>query len=223
MLGARTNSTAESPPTQDAPDIAGLCALKRQIVTNLPTACTHCGAELKKEYCVELKDDECIMAYCKTPGACGKSLVLFAGFDRTYPVYTQTCCFKRIEAAPVQPVVPAPVTFTAEDAPNSPPTNAPEMLSASILKELQQEQQQLDIYALHGIERPDSKCANCGKAYSTHNKTCDQNGWYESSRKCYKLPHDWPTYNSSTKTWSNTAPAAATGEGKSSFWNFKLG
>lgn len=31
MLGAQTNSTAESPPTQNAPDIAGLCELKRSI------------------------------------------------------------------------------------------------------------------------------------------------------------------------------------------------
>lgn len=189
LLGEHTDSTPDTPPTIAAPDLEGLCALKRQVVENLPAACVHCGAEMLKEYCVELKD-QCVISYCKKKGACGRSLVLFAGFDRTYPIYSKTCCFKQVEeAAPVEFEAPTELAGREQQSMLS----VEQTVFAALSRRQGLEQEQLDIYALHGIVRPDAKCATCERAYSTHRK-CDQYGWYESSRACYKLPSEWPGY-----------------------------
>lgn len=194
LMGHTTDSTPETPPTHTAPDIVQLCALKKQVLQNLPTSCVHCKAEIKKEYIVEHNGS--IMAYCKTPGACGRSLVLFAGVDFTYPVYAQTCVYTHAERTP-------PPAFGK-------PAGSTQTLSAA---ELEQAIQQLNvtnfinadpgnIYALHGIPNPAHLCDTCGKSPNQHKK-CDQNGWYEVRRSVYALPSDWPVYSTWTKTWSN--------------------
>lgn len=192
LLGQTTDSTPKTPPTQTPPDIVQLCALRKQILKNLPSTCVHCNAEMKKEYIVDHKGS--IMAYCKAPGACGRSLVLFAGVDFTYPVYAQTCVYTHSPA-----VAAAPVT-----ASHAQPLSAAEM--ELVVNELTStnfnDVGAMDIYTLHGIPNPAHLCDHCGKPPSEHKK-CDQNGWYEARRSVYTLPPDWPVYNNGTKTWSN--------------------
>ena len=89
-------STENSPPVFTLPDIEGLTALKKQVVENLPTKCVHCGADMLPEYCTELRDGT-VMAYCKKRGACGRSLVLFAGVKLVRPIYRQICPFQSAE------------------------------------------------------------------------------------------------------------------------------
>eukprot|EP01040_Poterioochromonas_malhamensis_P018649 gene18649-21832_t len=86
-------STEDSPPVFTLPDIEGLKALKKQVVENLPTKCVHCEADMLPEYCTELRDGT-VMAYCKKRGACGRSLVLFAGVKLVRPVYRKICPFQ---------------------------------------------------------------------------------------------------------------------------------
>ena len=97
-MGTTTDSTAECPPSTAKPDIKALCELKKKIVGNLPTTCSHCGVALLPQSIIERHTGE-VIAYCKAPGACGKSLVLFAGVDLSYPVYKRFCPFKFKEPA----------------------------------------------------------------------------------------------------------------------------
>jgi hypothetical protein len=91
----RTDSTKDEPPSHSTPNLEELCNLKKKIVTDLPTNCVHCGADYPLGSIIELKD-QCIVAYCKKKGACGKSLVLFAGLDLVVPSYVQVCKFEAV-------------------------------------------------------------------------------------------------------------------------------
>jgi hypothetical protein len=91
ILGTPTNSTPDTPPIHPPIDVAQLCALKKSVIANLPTTCGHCGAELPPRSIVE--HDGSIMAYCKKPGACGRSQVLYAAVDFKTPVYKKVCIF----------------------------------------------------------------------------------------------------------------------------------
>lgn len=214
LIGETTNSTSESPPFQTPPDIEKLCQLRKHILRNLPTTCTHCNAEMLKEYIVDHKGS--IIAYCKTPGACGRSLVLYAGVDFTYPVYEQTCPYTY-----TSPVVDAEAAAIFNDAVAALEINdGPPVDSSNFAQPIENfatqvpieqhyarrfptdQNGELDIYALHGIPNPAHMCDTCGKGPGEHKK-CDQNGWYEVRRELYALPADWPTYNSATKTWTN--------------------
>ena len=99
MLGQPTDSTPTTPPTVPDIDLVALCRRKREIINNLPNHCIHCNAEYPKDTLgvfVELRDDsQTIMAYCRKPGACGRSRVLFAGVDLVKPIYEQVCIFSK--------------------------------------------------------------------------------------------------------------------------------
>lgn len=203
LLGETTNSTPESPPTQTPPDIERLCELRRHVLRNLPTTCSHCKAEMLKDDIVDHKGS--IIAYCKTPGACGRSLVLYAGVDFSYPVYEQTCPYKYTPPAAAPTAIPT--SFTDADIV---PVEAAPLDLAELTQQIQQHASRLptdqtgalDIYALHGIPNPAHMCDTCGRGPDVHKK-CDQNGWYEVRRQHYTLPANWPRYDSSTKTWTN--------------------
>lgn len=220
LIGETTNSTPESPPILTPPDIVKLCDLRREILRNLPTTCTHCKAEMLKEYIVDHKGS--IIAYCKTPGACGRSLVLYAGVDFSYPIYEQTCRYvytPPTAEATVGAAVSAPETAvisTGTEAVDAESFNTPDFVQQLQADAVQVPIQQyysaahfpldqngeLDIYTLHGIPNPAHMCDTCGKGPGDHKK-CDQNGWYEVRRGHYALPNNWPRYNSATKTWTN--------------------
>ncbi len=74
MGGTKTDSTPDKPPSHQAPDLEGLCALRKKILSSLPKKCAHCDKPLKHSLgsFVERKDHS-LIAYCKTPGACGRS------------------------------------------------------------------------------------------------------------------------------------------------------
>ncbi len=79
IIGKITDSTPTTPPSIPEINLDELCRLKREIVSNLPTHCVHCQAEYPKDIkgvFVEMKNDNTIVAYCKKPGACGRSHVL---------------------------------------------------------------------------------------------------------------------------------------------------
>lgn len=210
LVGIQTDSTPEHPPHHDTPDWRRLCDLKLSIVQSLPTACSHCGAVLEPEFIIERRDGD-IVAYCKTKGACGKSQVLFAAVDPTYPVYTKFCPFRTAEAEIPQPAVIDPTSVAAQQgqifgesaaAPAEPPTEAtipPDVLNRLI--GLDSQTQELDVYALHGITRPDAPCALCNRPYRDHERGCDQNGWKETRRALYDLPADWPVFDPATHKW----------------------
>ena len=46
------------------------------------------------------------MAYCKTPGACGRSQVLFAAIDPSIPNYKKICPFKQALKEKKEPGTP---------------------------------------------------------------------------------------------------------------------
>jgi hypothetical protein len=92
LVGKPTDSTPDTPPAYPALDVVGLCNLKKSIVENLPTTCSHCGAEFPIGSIVELGNEE-IVAYCKKPGACGRSQVLFAAVDFRTPAYKKVCIY----------------------------------------------------------------------------------------------------------------------------------
>ena len=211
MAGRQTDSTEDSPPTHTAPDLEGLCELKKKIIANPPTHCCHCNAEFTENSIVEIRD-ECIMAYCKKKGACGKSLVLFAGLNLTYPVYAKICPFKSLVVAASEPVV---LTLPVESEAGPPITgelSQQEQVEPAIATSVfalpaqalppGRWQEVIDVYALHNIHRPEEMCALCGKQYREHDtRPCDQNGWVETHSVQYTLPRDWPVYNSSTHSW----------------------
>lgn len=203
MASVKTDSTWDTPPTYTRPDIEGLTALKKQIVNNLPKKCSHCEADLFKECFVELKDGT-IMAYCKTKGACGRSLVLFAGVDMIIPQYVKVCPFKELVSSDPQPTP----TYAA-------PTEQSVFADLAALNLQQEEQQQVhvqqhvifDYHALHGIPKPNSICEHCEKPYSEHDghsmRNCDSNGWLRSGSTLIELPSDWPRYNPSLHEWTS--------------------
>ncbi len=100
LMGVKTDSTPETPPTHTLPNVVELSALKQRIVSNLPTNCVHCEAIYPPNSFLEHKGS--VMAYCKLKGACGRSLVLFAGVEMNTPVYTKICPFKAPEIIPAE-------------------------------------------------------------------------------------------------------------------------
>lgn len=223
---AATNSTPNSPPYQGEPDLRRLCDLKKSVIANLPTHCSHCNAPLTPNMCLELRGGE-IMAYCKTKGACGKSLVLFAGVDLTYPIYEKFCPFRAVEAgsAPQTSATPQLISPDAVHVdPQQPnvaeqhmfpdfsgfPETTPQSSDTIRMQVRPGVFRNVDVYALHGITRPDKVCALCNQTYSAHQDRCDQHGWKEVRREHYALPEDWPVYDSSQGTWLTRAELAAT-------------
>ena len=67
-------STKDKPPSHSEINIHALKEIREKLLKNLPDKCAHCGAPHKHSLgsYKELRD-ECLMAYCRTPGACGKS------------------------------------------------------------------------------------------------------------------------------------------------------
>lgn len=199
-------STETSPPVFTEPDIEGLKNLKKQVVENLPTHCSHCNADMLPDYCCELKDGS-VMAYCKKPGACGKSLVLFAGVDLVRPVYRKICPFKKVVSTISREPVSTPSTGPQ-------PGNAADGTETQLPTDLQVPEQQIydvvelyrrgeiDEYDLHGISRPTDICALCSKRYDKHEHTrCDENGWVHDHDELLPLPNDWPRYDRSSHRW----------------------
>lgn len=84
--GTKTDSTLTAPPSHTPPDITALCELRKKVLSELPKTCAHCKAPLLHSIgsFVE-RPDGSLMAYCKGKGACGRSQVLFAPFDRSVP------------------------------------------------------------------------------------------------------------------------------------------
>lgn len=203
-------STENTPPVFTEPDIEGLKNLKKQVVENLPTHCSHCSADMLSEYCCELKDGS-VMAYCKKPGACGKSLVLFAGVDLVRPVYRKICPFKKVVSSIArEPVVVAPSTGPQSgDSAGGTEMQLPQQPADSPVQEQQiydivelYRRGEIDEYELHGINRPTDVCALCGKTYDKHEHTsCDQHGWVHDHDELLPLPNDWPRYDRSSHRW----------------------
>jgi hypothetical protein len=190
LLGIVTDSTTILPPTHSPPNIVELCALKRRILNNLPTECGHCHAIYPPNSIVEHTGS--VIGYCKLPGACGRSLILFAGVDMTCPVYQKICPFKAVE----EEVIPVPS--------QSGNVSAAQVEQTPIFSQVQQQQSTFDVYALHGITRPNVVCSLCGITFQHHDhRKCDQNGWVETGRRYLELPSNWPVFNERTKTWSN--------------------
>ncbi len=95
MGGLKTDSTPTSPPSHTIPDIKGLCDLKKKILSNLPDKCAHCGKPHKHSLgSYKERDNDEIIAYCKTKDGCGRSQILFAALDLSYPEYKQICIFE---------------------------------------------------------------------------------------------------------------------------------
>jgi hypothetical protein len=180
----KSPSTPTSPPEYDPIDVLALCALKKSVVSHLPTHCIHCGAEYPQGSIVELSDGT-VMAYCKCKGACGKSHVLFAGVDVSTPIFEKTCPFKSIVVE-----VDATADLTAVG-----PPSAQEL--ARLVTELQ--------HRVITIEDHDPTCALCGKRHLSHKQDCDVNGWRIASRRRVALPSDWPVFQPSTATWKPSA------------------
>ena len=140
------------------------------------------------------------MAYCKKPGACGKSLVLFAGVDLVRPVYRKICPFKKV----VGPIAREPVVVTPSTGPQSGDSvGGTEMQLPQQPADLPVQEQQIydivelyrrgeiDEYELHGINRPTDVCALCGKRYDKHEHTsCDQYGWVHDHDELLPLPNE---------------------------------
>jgi hypothetical protein len=55
--------------------------------------------------------------------------------------------------------------------------------------------QPLDIYALHGITRPETICDTCGQRYDNHPTGYDHNGWLQDGVDQLELPGDWPMFH----------------------------
>lgn len=204
-LNSATDSTPTSPPSRhlSVPDVAELCRVKRQVVSNLPAKCFHCGADYPpnsegKGTFVE-RSDGTVMAYCKTKGACGKSHVLFAGVALVIPHYKQVCTFVRRSAAEA-------TEAAAEQAEHvvPPPT-------AELIEELQQLQQEAAPQPYRGAsgmtseelrEMHDPTCAACGERWQAHPKDCDVNGWRIAEQERVPYPADWPRFDERTGTWT---------------------
>lgn len=181
LMGTITDSTNILPPTHSPPNIIELCTLKRRILSALPTECGHCQAQYPPKSIIEHGGS--IIGYCKLRGACGRSLVLFAGVDMTCPVYEKICPFKEVDKEEVISVPLQPI---------------------NTISVAQIEQQQFDYHALHGITRPTVVCSLCGLTFQQHDhRKCDQNGWVETGRRALELPSNWPVFNSRAQTWSN--------------------
>lgn len=200
-------STEDSPPAFTPPDIEGLKALKKSVVENLPTHCSHCRAELLPEYFVE-RDGGTVIAYCKKRGACGKSLVLFAGVDMVRPIYRKICPFKMRETTVEQLSIPTVSDNNANETSSDlteqmqsqqhHPTRSLEMDLHGMLSS----QAPMDIYALHGINRPTDMCILCNKEYSRHEHVeCDRHGWVHDHDELLALPDDWPEFDSRHHRW----------------------
>jgi len=96
-----TDSTESTPPTFIPPNLSLASQQKRQVIHNLPSSCVHCGSPLTSQMISEVSGGT-IMAYCKTPGACGRSQVLFVPPSFSKPKYEKVCIFLRNRNAQVK-------------------------------------------------------------------------------------------------------------------------
>jgi hypothetical protein len=191
LVGRPTDSTPDTPPSHPPLDVVGLCNLRKSIVENLPTTCSHCGAEFPKGSIVELKGGE-IIAYCKKLGACGKSQVLFAAVDFRTPVYKKVCVYSRGLPAVIPPPQQSGVPSSAQTTtPPGPIIHADPRANMS-----QMTHQQL-------MQMHCPSCVHCGLDEAHHSR-CDQNGWSIASYNTISYPSDWPYYNPSTGTWGTS-------------------
>jgi hypothetical protein len=127
-------------------------------------------------------------------------LVLFAGVDMTCPEYEKICPFKAIgeekeeSFSDQQPDFDSVAHLEQQALSNVAPNHF----------EHQQQNNTFDMYALHGITRPEVVCSLCGLTFQQHDtRKCDQNGWLETGRHYLELPSDWPMFDEFTKSWLN--------------------
>lgn len=210
ILGKATDSTPITPPSVPAIDLNALCKLKRDIVSNLPKNCLHCGAE----YPIEVKgtfverDDGSIMAYCKQKGACGRSHVLFAGVELVKPVYEQVCVFtyKGFNSAPLGQKEEQAAIIKSSDFQQQlvVPKIEQQQFDPSDLtaiSSIDQIQASFDMSKMthdEMMELHDPTCAKCGLRKLAHKTDIDKNGWRVARKESLSLPADWPTYYPST-------------------------
>jgi hypothetical protein len=57
------------------------------------------------------------------------------------------------------------------------------------------------IMKMHGIIPNEADCKNCSKQYKDHERDYDTNGWVQCGEEIIKLPSDWPTWDTKSKTW----------------------
>jgi hypothetical protein len=136
---------------------------------------------------------ECVMAYCQGK-TCGKSQILFAPPDLTYPVYRKVCVFVGGDANELP--MPSSQRNAANDAPRAQIT--PEEL-AQMVAEMNNAQ------AIHAaqVASLNENCRSCGKRRREHEANIDVNGWAEVERRPVTLPKDWPMYVKSSDSWVN--------------------
>jgi hypothetical protein len=189
FMPKKTDSTPTTPPTFTQLDVEGLCRAKRNAVRSAPTTCTHCASAA-----VRICDSgECVMAYCQGK-TCGKSQILFAPPDLTYPVYRKVCVFVGGDANELP--MPSSQRNAANDAPRAQIT--PEEL-AQMVAEMNNAQ------AIHAaqVASLNENCRSCGKRRREHEANIDVNGWAEVERRPVTLPKDWPMYVKSSDSWVN--------------------
>ncbi len=185
LIGTARNSTPSSPPINTNVDIDGLCKLKQKVINNLPLQCGHCGINyLEKTSFAEFMDGT-IMAYCKGPGCCGRSMVLFAGVELWTPTYTQICPF-----IPFQDEVEE---ATSPRSPESPSTNSSTSPRSVNIENIIAYQQWSP-----SVRNPDSVCEICSKPFGLHDSyrmtQCDSYGWIANGKRELLTPADWPEY-----------------------------
>lgn len=211
----KTDSTPTTPPSHAALDLSALADKKRTAIKAAPTTCVHC----KSAPCPlsEIRDGS-VMAYCSSK-TCGRSLVVFTPPELSIPVYEKVCIYRSAEAAPTRETFSAPAA-----GPNhyvGPTSGAVQQQSVVPVEQQQprpqqQQQQQLDEAELAQLvaefgnrpvmcpEATMPNCVTCGKTFMSHRMhEVDTNGWVEKGRRPVQLPTDWPTFNASTKTFSN--------------------
>jgi hypothetical protein len=189
-----TDSTPTAPPTFQPADLTAALAEKQRVVAMLPLPeCIHCGTT--KPTVVQRHDGDVVM-YCKGEGGCGKSHWLFKCPDLRVPVYEQCCPFEKEQPPAPQPTSQAPPPSSEGDASQLQATSQEEVLQrleASLADPIQRfARGEIDAYQLHGVGRPDERCARCSRKRSDHKTDCDTNGWRVSEYRVQKLPREWP-------------------------------
>lgn len=170
-----TDSTSETPPTFVRADMAGAMQQKAAILSALPETCAHCNAPMIAVggFVEDAKGN--VWQYCRQPGACGKSRILFKMCDRRVPVYEQVCVF----VAPDNMYEHYGTPMGAQMIP-AVFANAPGLVAPSTLEQL------------HGIVPPAAPCKTCNQLYSSHRGDVDTNGWRIKEYAMEPLPAGWP-------------------------------
>jgi hypothetical protein len=190
FMPKKTDSTPTTPPTFTQLDVAGLCRAKRNALRSAPTTCTHCASAAVR---IRASED-CVMAYCQGK-TCGKSQILFAPPDLTYPVYRKVCVFVGGDANELP--MPSSQRNAANDALRDRIPTA---------KELEQVVAGMhNAQVLHAVivASMNENCRSCGKCRREHEENVDANGWAEVERRPVALPKNWPTYVKSSDSWVN--------------------